>query len=297
MKEINLIKKIEVVPYDANWPTIFEAEKKIISAALGDDNCAAIYHIGSTAVPELAAKPKIDIIAVGRDREMAINDLEKVGYVHKGEWNIPLKCGFTKRGAADVNLHVFFDENHPEIELNLKFRDYLRSHPDVRDEYAAIKMKILEDEDAHQKSDKSPFPIYTIRKRAFIDNIIKNTGFNRLRVLKCTTEDEWNAAKKIREKYSPQIMDATESNHEHFVLYRGIEIIGYADILIISKSKAEISILSVFENSDQESASYFLNVIKEWAKVHALACSMNMCPGSKTYETGLNRRKDLQDTH
>jgi hypothetical protein len=71
----------------------------------------------------------------------------------------------------------------------------------VRDEYAALKMKILEDKDAQQKSEKSPLPIYTVRKRVFIDSIIKNTGFNRLRVLKCATEDEWNTARNFRKKY------------------------------------------------------------------------------------------------
>jgi GrpB-like predicted nucleotidyltransferase (UPF0157 family) len=44
MKKANLIKKIGIVVYDANWPTIFETEKKIISAALGD-NLVAIHHI------------------------------------------------------------------------------------------------------------------------------------------------------------------------------------------------------------------------------------------------------------
>ncbi|MDR1334006.1 MAG: GrpB family protein [Holosporaceae bacterium] len=266
-----LTKRIEVVPYDENWPKIFEAEKAMISAVLGD-NCIAIHHIGSTAVPGLAAKPKIDIVVVAMDREKAIIDLEKAGYMHKGEWNIPLKCGFTKRGVSNVNLHVFFDEDHPEVELNLKFRNYLRDHPDVRDEYAALKIKILEDEDAHQKSEKSPLPIYTMRKRAFIDNIIKSTGFNRLRVLKCATEDEWDAAKNFRKKYFDRtaVPDPTSGsfdvpNHEHFILYRGVEIIGYADIFITSEAEAE---LSVFENPDQEASEYFNNVIKEWMEVH-----------------------------
>jgi GrpB-like predicted nucleotidyltransferase (UPF0157 family) len=211
-------KRIEVIPYDSRWPKTFEAEKEIISAALGD-NCVAIHHVGSTAVPGLAAKPKIDIVAVAKDRKKAIIELEKAGYTYKGEWNIPLKCGFTKRCATNVNLHVFFDENHPEVELNLEFRDYLRSHPDVRDEYAALKMKILESEDAHQKSKGSPLPIYTIRKRNFIDNVIKNSEFNRLRVLKCATENEWDAAKNFREKDINQAIDIG-SNHEHFILYR-----------------------------------------------------------------------------
>jgi GrpB-like predicted nucleotidyltransferase (UPF0157 family) len=266
-----LSPRIEVVPYDAKWLTIFETEKEIISAALGD-NCVAIHHIGSTAVQGLAAKPKIDIIAVAKNRKNAIANLEKAGYAHKGEWNIPLKCGFTKRGTVNVNLHMFFDENHPEVELNLRFRDYLRTHPDVLNEYAALKTKILEDEDAHQKSEKSPLPIYTVRKRAFIDSIIKNTGFNRLRILKCATEDEWNSARNFRKKYFDRLAitdsipeNFDNSNHEHFVLYRGVEIIGYADIFVVSESEAKVE---VFECGAKKASPYFLDVIKEWMKVY-----------------------------
>jgi GrpB-like predicted nucleotidyltransferase (UPF0157 family) len=252
---------IEVVPYDPNWPEMFSTEEAIIRTALSD-NCVAIHHVGSTSVPGLAAKPKIDIVAVAKDRKRAITDMEKAGYAHRGEWNIPLKYGFTKRGATSVNLHLFFDENHPEIELNLKFRDYLRAHPDVCEQYTAIKMKILEDETSQQISGN--FPIYTIRKRAFIDNIIKETGFNRLRVLKCVTEDEWNAAENFRKRHPGQIID-TGSNHEHFVLYHGVEIIGYVDIHILSESEAK---LAVFENSDPGTIPYFSDVIDEWIKVH-----------------------------
>jgi GrpB-like predicted nucleotidyltransferase (UPF0157 family) len=257
-------KHIEVVSYNNDWPAMFSIEETIIRTALGD-NCVAIYHVGSTAVPGLAAKPKIDIVAVAKDREKAIIDLEKVGYTHRGEWGIPLKCGFAKRGATDVNLHLFFDENHPEIELNLKFRDYLKRHPDVCDEYAATKEKILQDDASQEKIDD--FPVYTLRKRIFIDNIIKNLGFRRLRVLKCATDDEWNAAKNFRKKHPDQIID-TGPNHKHFMLYHGVEIIGYADIHILSKTEAEALIFEVADQVDQSAREFFLDVIKEWTNVH-----------------------------
>jgi GrpB-like predicted nucleotidyltransferase (UPF0157 family) len=266
-------KHIEVVSYNNDWPAMFSIEETIIRTALGD-NCVAVHHIGSTSVPGLSAKPKIDIVAVARDRKRAIIVLEKAGYAYKGEWNIPLKCGFTKRDKTDVNLHLFFDENHPEIELNLKFRDYLRRHPDVCDEYAAIKMKILESEDAHQKSARFPFPIYTVRKRKFIDNVLKEAGFDRLRVLKCVTEDEWNAAKNFWKKHPDQIVDACP-NHEHFIFYRGVEIIGYADIYILSQTKAEVLIFEVVNQADQGAREFFLDLIKEWINVHGYILIQN----------------------
>ena len=97
----------------------------------------------------------------------------------------------------------------------------------------------MKNENAHQKSKKSSFPIYTLRKRSFIDNIIKNTGFNLPRVLKCTTEDEWEAVKNFRKMYfdrlavtDPILEKFNDLNYEHFILYRGVEIVGYAGILI-----------------------------------------------------------------
>lgn len=270
------MNKIEVIPYDPNWPEMFEVEKNIVLQALSK-NCEAIYHVGSTSVPGLLAKPKIDIIAVAKDRKRAIFDLEKVGYLYKGEWNIPLKCGFTKRGLRKVNLHVFFDKNHPEIDLNLKFRDYLRNNPDVRAEYAAIKMEILRDESSQQKIGKISMPIYTIRKRKFIDGIIQKIGFNRLRVLKSTTDDEWNAAKNFRQKYffdnqeiqDPYTWTFNHKDYEHFILYRGVEIIGYAHIQLLSKSRAALRIIVLNEeNRNLGYGSQFLSIIEEWLKVH-----------------------------
>jgi GrpB-like predicted nucleotidyltransferase (UPF0157 family) len=57
---------VEVVAYDSQWPNLFEIEAGFIKNALGD-NCIAIHHIGSTAVPGLSAKPIIDILPVVKD--------------------------------------------------------------------------------------------------------------------------------------------------------------------------------------------------------------------------------------
>jgi GrpB-like predicted nucleotidyltransferase (UPF0157 family) len=226
--------KIKVVPYDSRWPEMFESEKKLLEPMFVE-----IHHIGSTSVPGLMAKPKIDIIAMAEDRNETRKNLEGVGYIYKGEWNIPLQDGFTKRGKINVNLHVFFEPNHPEIELNLKFRDYLRTHPNIRDEYAAVKREILKDETSHDKIDG--FPLYTIRKRNFIDEVIKNMGYNRLRVLKTLTEEE----KKLG---------------GHFVLYRGTELIGHA-----SGSSEEIYA------PDKESAEYLIDVMRKWAEINKIS--------------------------
>ena len=119
------IDRVEIYPYDPNWPNIFDHESVMIKEALGS-NCTAIHHVGSTSVPGLAAKPKIDIIAEVRDLLFDKSQLENLGYEYRGGFSIPLRRSFTIRMSdRKINLHIF-EENDPEIELNILFRDYLR---------------------------------------------------------------------------------------------------------------------------------------------------------------------------
>ena len=77
---------ITVVDYDPDWPRQFQAEAARIRAVLGD-NCTAIYHIGSTAVPSLAAKPILDIMPVVENLEAvdrAAPAFEAMGYEYLG---------------------------------------------------------------------------------------------------------------------------------------------------------------------------------------------------------------------
>lgn len=266
-------KNIEVVPYDSNWPYIFEAEAVLISQALGD-NCLAIHHIGSTSVPGLMAKPKIDIIAVVKSGNASIGPLEKAGFSYKDEWNIPCQFGFTKRGEHKINLHVF-EENHPEIDLNLMFRDYLRSHPQVRDDYARLKQDLLQDESSFMREENSRFPNYTLRKGDFIRSVLKEAGFNRMRILKCNDDMEWAAAKHFRDQYffgphgieDPYTWTFNHPEHAHLAFYQGTEVIGYAHIQFWPDSRTAIRIIVVDENKrSQNAGSQFLALIEKWLK-------------------------------
>lgn len=81
---------IEVVPYRNEWPSMFEEEARFVKQALGD-NCLAVHHIGSTAVPGLVAKPIIDMLPVVksiREVDQATTAMEQLGYEAKGETSI-----------------------------------------------------------------------------------------------------------------------------------------------------------------------------------------------------------------
>ncbi|HSX04545.1 MAG TPA: bifunctional GrpB family protein/GNAT family N-acetyltransferase [Rhabdochlamydiaceae bacterium] len=266
-------RKIEVISYNPLWGEQFQQEKAQITQALGD-LCVAVHHVGSTSVPGLAAKPKIDIIAVvGCHPSETVKKLEAIGFEYRGEYNIPMHYGFSKRGKVQVNLHVY-EEGHPEIELNLTFRDFLRSHPELRDEYAALKLKLLEDKSSFEKDD-SMFTQYNLRKDAFIRKVLKQTGFNRLRFVRCTHYAEWEAAKKMRQCYffdrhaisDPYQWTFNHKDHIHFVLCRGMDVIGYAHIQLWPEARAAIRIIVVEEKQrNQGFGKQFLSWIETWLK-------------------------------
>lgn len=266
-------KKIIIMPYNDNWPKMFEVESVLIKQALANQ-FLEIHHIGSTSVPGLVSKNKIDVVAVVKNGKDSIKLLENIGYTYKGEWNVPLKFGFTKRGEVNVNLHVF-EEDHPEIEVLCKFRDYLRANSTIRDKYAALKAQILTDETSMIKSANGFLYNYTLLKGDFIRDVLQNAGFNRIRILKCSDDLEWGVAKNFRNQYffKPQNIDDPYTwtfnhlEHTHLVLYQGVEIIGYAHIQFWPDNMAAIRIIVIDANKQAQGyGSKFFLLIEQWLK-------------------------------
>jgi GrpB-like predicted nucleotidyltransferase (UPF0157 family)/GNAT superfamily N-acetyltransferase len=266
------LSSLSVVPYDPQWPQLFEAQATSIKATLMS-LCLAIHHVGSTAIPGLAAKPKIDILLVIQDPVAVRERLEGIGFQYRGEYNIPFHYGYSKRGDADVNLHAY-EEGHPEIELNLTFRNYLRTHDHVRDAYAALKYELLRDASSHEKKD-SPFSNYTLRKGDFIRQVLKAAGFNQLRMLKCNDATEWSAAKHFRQTYffdkvpmeDPYTWTFHHPDHVHFVLYQGVEVIGYAHIQLWPDQRSALRII-VVEPVHRKNGlgGQFLTMLEKWLR-------------------------------
>ena len=136
---------ITVVDSDPSWPRKYAAERDRIAPALGD-NLLAVWHIGSTAVPGLAAKPVIDIMAAVRSLEAADAAAERfaaLGYEYLGEFGIPERR-YLRRGGDERThqVHIFAAGDTANMSRHLAFRDYLRAHADVREEYAALKRSL-----------------------------------------------------------------------------------------------------------------------------------------------------------
>jgi GrpB-like predicted nucleotidyltransferase (UPF0157 family) len=132
--------EILIADYDPEWPARFDCESTRIRAALGS-TALSIQHIGSTAVPGLAAKPIIDVlvtVAAPDDDAVIVPALESAGYELRVR-----EAGHRmfRTPARDVHVHVW-GATSSEVERYLDFRDQLRRSDDDRLAYEQLKRKL-----------------------------------------------------------------------------------------------------------------------------------------------------------
>lgn len=140
-----MARKIEVVDYRPEWDTMFKVESKKIKKILGK-NCVGVYHIGSTSVKGLPAKPIIDIMPVVKDISLVDahnGEFEALGYECRGEFGIPGRRFFAKGGDNRTHhIHIFEQSDQTDIQRHIAVRDYLNAHSDTAAKYAALKKKL-----------------------------------------------------------------------------------------------------------------------------------------------------------
>jgi GrpB-like predicted nucleotidyltransferase (UPF0157 family) len=157
-----------VTEYDNDWPLLFEEIAQPVREAVASLG-AQVEHVGSTSVPGLAAKPVIDIdVVVGSadDVPTAIERLRSLGYVYQGDKGIRGREAFMwPPGASPHHLYVVVQGSQPYLD-HLEFRNYLRDHPEVTREYAALKTKLAE-----QHSDDRLG--YTDAKTEFVTRVLR----------------------------------------------------------------------------------------------------------------------------
>lgn len=138
------VRTVEIVEYDWSWPVLFEKEAKTLRHTL-KGVAASIHHIGSTAVEGLAAKPIIDILIEVNSLAAldALNEeMQRLGYVPKGEYGIAGRRFYPKGGESRTHHIHAFGIGDPNLVRHLAFRDYLREHPKIAQEYSSLKKAV-----------------------------------------------------------------------------------------------------------------------------------------------------------
>jgi GrpB-like predicted nucleotidyltransferase (UPF0157 family) len=158
---------VEIVPYDSSWPRRFEDERAVLGRALTAWLAGPIEHIGSTAIPGLAGKPVIDIMAGVQTLEAsrpAIAAAAELGYCY-APYRTDIEHWFCKPSPAFRTHHLhLIPTGTSEWVRRIAFRDYLRVHPAVGAEYEVLKHRLA----AEHRLDREA---YTEAKRPFIDRI------------------------------------------------------------------------------------------------------------------------------
>jgi GrpB-like predicted nucleotidyltransferase (UPF0157 family) len=165
--------------YQAHWPQDFCLLRAELSSALkGLDTW--VEHVGSTAVPQLAAKPILDIDVVHApsvDFGEVKDRLTRVGYCHHGNQGIECREVFKRvphlssKGILDQIAHHLYvcSANSPELHRHLAFRDYLVAQPEARAAYQQLKYEIAQ---AANQDRKQYAALKEQHARAFIHDIL-----------------------------------------------------------------------------------------------------------------------------
>jgi len=159
---------IVIADYDPRWPALFERLAEPVRAAVAGVG-ARVEHVGSTAVPGLAAKPVIDIDVVVSSADhvpVAIERLRELGYVYQGDKGITGREAFLWPAGAPVHhLYVVVEGGDPHTN-HIRFRDRLRRDPRMAAEYAALKRGLADEHGADRLG-------YTEAKTAFVERTLR----------------------------------------------------------------------------------------------------------------------------
>jgi GrpB-like predicted nucleotidyltransferase (UPF0157 family) len=167
-------ERIILVPYDSEWPQRFEAERAVLERVLAPWLEGGIHHIGSTAIPGIAAKPVIDMMAGVRDLEEARSTfgvLREESYYftpHREDEAHHFSKPSSQLPEATHGLHL----TQPGSDLwreRLAFRDALHADPSLVAEYEVLKIRLVEEHGDNGAA-------YTTAKRPFVARVLVNAG-------------------------------------------------------------------------------------------------------------------------
>ena len=168
MKMLGLKRGIvRLVPHTERWHDLFTEEEDRLRVAISE-YALSVEHVGSTAICGLPAKPIIDIAVAVReiaDAEKCVMPLERIGYEYRGEQGIAGRHFFGKGEPRTHHLHMV-EMSSDFWRSHLLFRDYLRQHREVRENYEKLKQWLAQKYEEDREA-------YTEGKAAFIEEVLE----------------------------------------------------------------------------------------------------------------------------
>jgi GrpB-like predicted nucleotidyltransferase (UPF0157 family) len=164
--------EVRLVPHDPRWVALGDLECNRVRELLGEVG-VAVVHVGSTSVPDLEAKPILDIVAAVPDQMPIDEVVVRLGC--EGDYSFEENMGddggglFFVRGEGDVRtVHVHVVARNGRAWGNyLRFRTRLVDDPDARQRYESVK-RVLAERFAHDR------PGYTLAKGAIIEELLQD---------------------------------------------------------------------------------------------------------------------------
>jgi GrpB-like predicted nucleotidyltransferase (UPF0157 family) len=218
---------VALEPYNPKWKRVFSDEAYFIFDSLRNESLR-LYHCGSTSVPDLDAKPIIDILGSVSSLEVLDQQksaLERIGYEYKGEYGIQGRryCILHNpdKTIAYVHLHIF-QHDDSQVEKHLLFRNHLRSVSESKKSYSKQKrhliqdLKVCREKYSHAKND--------IIARIQTEANRKQPPQKVLAVLGAA-EGHKNTESFLRETYSTstiEVIDLNESNLAPYSYSKGL---------------------------------------------------------------------------
>jgi len=270
---------IEIVAHSPEWAEFYKQESQYLQKILGD-HLREIYHIGSTAIANMPAKPVIDIMLVCENLD-AIDDISQrleLNYHNIRRNVIPHRSFITSRQNEKTRFHLhIFERGDPQINRHVNFRDYVIAHPLEAKRYAELKMKLAEQfakDITSYVSGKSKFvqkidtkaKLWSKRKR---DYLAPNTG---------VYAHEWPQEKLIK------AMEANLNVHmTHFAQYLNqVELIRIPGFTIVNSGLSDDTFNYVLEAdfSDAE-ATKKINEVTDYFRKKNIPFSWWVSPYDK----------------
>jgi GrpB-like predicted nucleotidyltransferase (UPF0157 family) len=154
---------VELVDHDPTWAELFESERGKLTRVF-DGRVVGIEHIGSTSVPELCAKPIVDVLVGLQELELSDEDIaamQELGYEYLGEYGRPGRLFFRKQPRTH-HVHVV-EHGGEHWDRQLTFRDALRTDAEERRRYDDFKRRLA--------AAGYPREVYTELKTPFIREV------------------------------------------------------------------------------------------------------------------------------